>query len=242
MLERITIVLSHTSHPGNIGAAARAMKTMGLSRLVLVNPQRYPSAEATARASGANDVLAAARVCQSVAEAVSECRLVLGTSARLRRVSLPQTDARDAALSAQRADAEVAVVFGREKSGLTNDEIALCHSLLNIPSNPEYPSLNLGAAVQLVSYELRMAALAAGNQQAPRMAPHEPASAGQILGLAEHFESMLGDIGYLENRQTKTLKARLRRFWNRAEPGEDEINLFRGIFSAVQRLAGGQRH
>ncbi len=152
MLERIRIVLSNPTHPGNIGAAARAMKTMGLTELVLVNPQRYPDAEATARASGADDLLAGARVVSRLTDAIGDCGLVFGSSARLRRVPIAQLNPREAAARALAgaAGARVAVLFGRESSGLNNDEIDACHALVNIPTSSRYGSLNLAAAVQVI--------------------------------------------------------------------------------------------
>src|SRR5687768_1297518 len=160
------IVLVGTQHPGNIGSAARALKTMGLSRLVLVAPERFPHAEADALAAGADDVLAAAPIHDCLADALGDCRLVLGCTARSRRVALPEQSPRDAAarlLATAAEGGEVALVFGRERTGLTNDELQLCHGAVHIPANPDYSSLNLAAAVQVLSYELRMALLGAGS-------------------------------------------------------------------------------
>lgn len=162
-LSRVRVVLINTSHPGNIGAAARAMKTMGLHRLYLVDPQDFPSAEATSRASGADDVLANAVVCDSLPEALQDCSLVIGTTARERAISAPFVEPREFAerVMQETEQGEVALVFGRERSGLTNEEIDCCQLLVHIPANENYSSLNLGAAVQVLSYELRMTALAA---------------------------------------------------------------------------------
>ncbi|MEM7708828.1 MAG: RNA methyltransferase [Pseudomonadota bacterium] len=233
MLEQIRVILSHPSHPGNIGAAARAMKTMGLTQLVLINPASFPSAEATARASGADDVLANARVVESLDEALKGVHLVLGTSARLRSVPLDQVPPREAAerAFAQTSGSVTALLFGTEKSGLDNSEIDRCHALVNIPSNPDYSSLNLGSAVQVVCYEVRVAALAAGEAAVPQMPEHEPAPAHQVEGLMEHFEQTLEAIGFLEGRQSITLKKRLRRLVQRTAPSETEIHILRGIFA-----------
>ncbi|MEM9530116.1 MAG: RNA methyltransferase [Pseudomonadota bacterium] len=237
MLSRIQFVLSHPSHPGNVGAAARAMKTMGLSRLTLINPKNYPSADATARASGAHDVLSQARVVDSLDEALTGVHLILGTSARLRRIALPQLSAREAADQAAASDdqTQIAVLFGTEKSGLSNAEIDRCHALLNIPSNPDYSSLNLGAAVQVVSYELRVAALQRDGMEPERMAEHQPAPAEQLAGLLQHLDDALADSGFYDGKQTETLKARVRRMAQRLAPAEAEIHLLRGMLAHSQR-------
>ena len=171
MLSNIRIVLVHTSHPGNIGATARAMKNMRLEQLVLVQPAQFPSAEATARASGADDLLARARCCATLDEAVADCALVIGASARLRSVRWQEFDPRACAQEVLQASAHapVALVFGREQSGLTNEELERCHALVHIPSNPEYASLNLAQAVQVLAYEVHMThlSLTAGGWQAP---------------------------------------------------------------------------
>jgi TrmH family RNA methyltransferase len=237
MLEQIHIILSHTSHPGNIGAAARALKTMGVKNLTLIRPKIYPSAEATARASGADDVLANARVVDNLDEAIADCRLVLGTSARLRRVPLEQIDARQAGLRAieTAASGPVGILFGREQSGLSNDEMDRCHALVHIPTNPEYGSMNLGSTVQVMTYELRMAAVAAGHVQVPSMEEHLPASQNQLDGLFEHMESTLLDIRFLDPKQSVTMMSRLKRLFLRANPSETEIHILRGILSAAEK-------
>ena len=170
----VRIVLVETSHPGNIGASARAMKTMGLDELILVAPRDFPSAEATARASGADDVLARARVVDSLADAIADCGFVAGASARLRRLSWPVADPRRGAatLWKQALDTSVAMVFGSERSGLTNEDLGRCNQVVHIPANPAYGSLNVAMAVQVLCYELRMAALEhqVGAEQAPRHA------------------------------------------------------------------------
>lgn len=233
MLENIRIVLVNTSHPGNIGAVARAMKNMYLDRLVLVDPRHYPSAEATARASGADDILANARVCQSLDEAVADCRLVVGASARLRSVQWPQVDPRGCAEKAlaESTQGPVAIVFGRENSGLTNDELSRCRYLVHIPSNPDYSSLNLAMAVQVISYELLM-----GSGQAREVAdaPRQLASAFELQGFFDHLRQTLGVIGFADSGHSDKLMRRLRRLFLRAEPDQDDIKILRGVLSAAQ--------
>jgi tRNA (cytidine32/uridine32-2'-O)-methyltransferase len=237
MLPNIRIVLVNPSHPGNVGAAARAMKTMGLSRLHLVEPHDYPSAEATARASGADDVLADAAVFDDLDAALAGCGLVIGTSARSRTVPWPVLGTRECARRAiaESRDTEVAVVFGREKTGLSNEELDRCHFLVHIPTDEAYSSLNLAAAVQVIAYELRMAALdGVPDYTEEREAPL--ASADEMAGLYRHLESTLHYIGFLNPEHPRRLMRRLRRLFNRARPDQQEINILRGILSAVQDM------
>lgn len=233
-------MLSRPTHPGNVGAAARAMKTMGLTELVLVAPERYPDAEATARASGADDLLARARVVPNLNAAIADCGLVLGTSARLRRLPIEQLDPRRAAERALAASgrAKVALLFGQERSGLDNDEIAACHALVNIPTSSRYASLNLAAAVQVICYELRMTAVAANLAEAAAMPDHVPAAGDKMEGLIEHLRATLLEIGFLDPKQYRTMMLRLRRLLNRAAPSESEIHILRGILSAVDKVGG----
>jgi len=236
MLNRVRIVLVDTSHPGNIGAVARAMKNMCLSQLYLVQPQRFPHAEATARASGADDLLASAVVCDSLPEALTGCGLVVGASARLRHLKIPQMDPRQCAErvlhEAQRTD--VAIIFGREHSGLTNEELALCHYLMHIPSNPDYSSLNIAAAVQVMTYELRMASGAQG-EAASEEESEPPASAEEMERFYSHLRKTLVDIGFLNPDNPRVMMRRLRRLFNRARPNQVEMNILRGILTATQR-------
>lgn len=227
------IVLVGTTHPGNIGASARAMKTMGLEQLVLVAPQHYPSAEATARASGADDMLYRARIETSLAAALAECTLVMGASARRRGLSGPELTPRQAAceLLQVAARAPVALVFGRESSGLSNDELDRCHHLVRIPANPDYSSLNLAAAVQVLAYELRLAALAS---QALTPAPVSPAPAAETEHFYAHLQQVLLAIGFLNPANPRHLMRRLRRLFNRARPDQTEVNILRGILTAVE--------
>jgi len=233
MLEQIRIVLVGTTHPGNIGAVARAMKTMGLDNLSLVAPKQFPSAEATARASGADDLLARARVCGDLVEAIEGCRLVVGASARLRTVHWPQMEPRECAreLLAQAAEGPVAILFGRESSGLSNQELDRCSHLVHIPSNPEFSSLNLAAAVQILTYEIRVAS-AGGEATAP--APRPVASADAMEGFFAHLEQTLVALRFANPNQSRKLQRRLRRLFFRAAPDTEELNILRGILSAAQ--------
>jgi TrmH family RNA methyltransferase len=234
-LERIRVILINTTHPGNIGATARAMKVMGLSSLHLVTPKLFPNAEATAMASGADDLLQNAVLHDSLDSALAGCSLVLGTSARLRSLSMPMLDARRAANQAvvESDSHEVALLFGRERYGLTNEEMQRCQFLVNIPSNPDYSSLNLAQAVQILSYELRVAAQGFADIAVDPL-DWEPVDDQQMEGLFEHLEQTLLDIRFLNPKQPKRLMMRLRRLFNRARPDQNEINILRGILKASQ--------
>jgi len=229
----IRIVLVGTTHPGNIGAAARAMRTMGLDRLSLVAPREFPSAEATARAAGADDVLAEARVCATLEEALAECRFVAGASARMRALPWSPVTPRELAprLLAESARGEAAVVFGRESSGLSNDELACCHALLHIPTDAAFRSLNLAMAVQIVAYELRLAMLGEASLLEPR--GDALASAEDLERFYAHLERSLVDAGFLNPANPRHLMLRLRRLFNRALPEENEVRILRGILSAL---------
>ena len=238
MLKNIRIVLVGTTHPGNIGAVARAMKNMCLAQLVLVQPRLFPSAEATARASGADDLLAHARVCGSLDEAVAGCRLVIGASARLRTVEWPQLDPRACAeklLAECRSSGEVALIFGRENSGLSNTELDRCHYLVHIPANPEFSSLNLAQAVQILGYELHLTDTAQ-RQTTREVLPQrgEPVSAEVMESFFAHLEQTMEELSFSTPGQSQKLRRRLRRFFLRARPDRDEINILRGILSAAQ--------
>lgn len=244
LLDRMRVVMVETSHPGNIGAAARAMKTMGLADLWLVAPRDYPSAEATARASGADDVLARARVVDTLSEALADCTLVFGASARLRSLRWPQADARESAEQAvaelaAAPQARVALVFGRERTGLSNEELDLCHRLLHIPSNPQYSSLNVAMAVQIVSYELRMAALD-GRHRIGEELGEQPVEQAEMERLYAHFEEALIELDFLDPDNPKHLMRRLRRLFNRIRPTRNEVNILRGILSAAQKCCRGR--
>lgn len=238
---RLRVVLVGTQHPGNIGAAARALKTMGLARLVLVAPEDYPAEEAYRRAAGADDLLGEAPVVATLAEAVADCHLVLGCTARSRRVQLEEHASRQAAAVAvarAAAGGEVALVFGRERTGLSNDELQLCHAAVHIPSDPEFSSLNLAAAVQVLAYEVRMAQLE--GQAAPPPEPgygEAPASHAQLEGLFGQFGDTLDQIDFHKGRAPESAMRKLRRLFMKADLSEQEVRLLRGILSDAQRMA-----
>lgn len=241
MLNDVRIVLVQTSHPGNIGAAARAMKNMCLEQLRLVRPARFPSAEATARASGADDLLARAVCCDTLEEAVADCGFVVGASARLRSLPWPEFNPRACAerVLAESARAPVALVFGREQSGLTNEELERCHALVHIPSNPDYASLNLAQAVQVLTYELHMASLAGAWQGSP---PEFPVcTAADMERFFAHLEQTVIDLEFLDPQRPGQLMRRLRRLFQRAQPDTNEMNILRGILGAAQAKARAAR-
>jgi TrmH family RNA methyltransferase len=234
-MNNIRIVLVGTTHPGNIGAAARAIKNMGLSELALVRPRYFPHEEATARASGADDLLDRARVHATLADAVADCVFVAGASARSRTISWPCLAARDAAsrLIGESQRGPVAAVFGPEKAGLSNTDLDLCDVLLSIPANPEFSSLNLAMAVQIVTYELR-AAVNAGLPEYEADAPL--ASSADMEHFYAHLERTLTASGFLDPGNPRHLMRRLRRLFLRARPDQNELNILRGILSSVDRV------
>lgn len=244
--QNLRIVLVGTQHPGNIGSAARAMKTMGLSALHLVAPERFPDPEAIALAAGADDVLATAPVHADLDAALAGCRFVVGTSARRRHVPLPELDPRDAArqLAAAAADGPVALLFGRERTGLENAELQRCHASVSIPTNPAFSSLNLAAAVQVLAYELRLAGLAQAGDAAPASgrpmpAPDSepPATADELERLFGHLGEALDDIDFHKGRAPEMVMSRLRRLYLRAGLDTREVKILRGILSEAQRMA-----
>jgi TrmH family RNA methyltransferase len=241
--DSIRIVLVAPSHPGNIGAAARAMKNMALSELVLVQPKAFPHTDATARASGADDVLAAARICASVAEALEGCGFIAATTSRDRDQNFRVVDVREAAekiVSAARS-APAAVLFGAERTGLTNEDLDSAHALIRIPASADYLSLNLAMAVQIVAYEIfRARTLPITSEVRPQLATPE-----EMERLYEHLAQVLEEVDFRDRTQTGThLMARIRRFLQRAELDQNEANIVRGILTAVQnrrRTAGAPR-
>jgi len=237
-LDNISIVLVETSHPGNIGAVARAMKNMGLSRLVLVSPRRFPDPEATWRAVSAADVLESARVVPDLDSALAGAGLVVGTSARERRIPWPVLDARRAAadIFAAAPRGEVAVLFGREDNGLSNEELMRCHLHLAIPTSDAYSSLNLAMAVQIVCYELQMMHCAPALPDRPDAhwdAP--PATDANMQRFYSHLEETLVQIGFLNPAAPRQLMSRLRRLYNRLRLDEMELNILRGILTETQK-------
>lgn len=238
-LQRVRVILCATSHPGNIGAAARAMKTMGLSRLVLVNPKLLPDSQAEAMASGADDLLANATVCASLTEALQGVVLALAMTARRRELATAPMWVRDGAreLAGMAAQGEVALVFGNETSGLSNEELAQCGCWAMIPTNPDFSSLNLAAAVQVMCYELRMALL--GTQPVPtipdagQLATHD-----EVEGVLSHFEQSAIESGFLDVGSPGRLMLRMRRLFARARLEREEVNILRGFLASFQRKRG----
>lgn len=228
----VRFVLFEPTHPGNVGAAARAMKTMGFTELVLVNPACEVDGQARARSSGALDVLQSARIVPTLGEALAGCGYVIGASARRRRLAWPELNPRECAaavVDALRTSA-VAVVFGPERAGLKNAELDRCNALVYIPSNPDYNSLNLAMAVQVIAYELRMAR---NLDTKPDEFDAPPASAEDIELFYQHLERVLLQTGFLNPDNPRTLMRRLRRLYNRVRLDQNELNIMRGILSAV---------
>lgn len=233
-LLRIRIVLSRTSHPGNIGAAARAMKTMGLSRLYLVSPKHLPEEQAIAMASGADDVLAAATIVETLEEALQGTVLAVAMTARRRDLSAPNAWVREAAAeaAATAGQGEVAFVFGNETAGLSNQETDMCQRLAMISANSEYSSLNLAAAVQVACYELRLACSEVGAPP-PVHETGSPASHEEVEGLIGHIEAAAIKSGFLNPAQPKRLIPRIRRLFARAQPEKEEVAILRGLLSSL---------
>ena len=255
LLSHVRIVLAEPTHPGNIGAVARSMKTMGLGQLVMVNPKKFPHDEASKRAAGAESVLDDARVVSDIHQALEGCTLVLGTSVRDREVSWPTFDPR---VSADKAiqhiqsndlggtDAEavgsqpqVAILFGRESSGLTNQEMDLCHSQIRIPANDEYSSLNLASAVQIIAYELRMKALTLVSDEVPQKSGSRPrqdeqlATVEQQQGYINHLQETLESVDFIKTKPPTMLMRKLTRLYNKSSLTVEEIQILRGILSAI---------
>lgn len=235
-LDRIRVVLSRTSHPGNIGATARAMKTMGLRDLWLVAPERFPDEVATARASGAVDVLEAAHVVGTLEEALADTVFSAALTARRRELSLPRMQARDAAreLVGRTDDGVVALVFGNETSGMTNEEVGLCSLPVTIPTDAEFSSLNLGAAVQVLAYELRMAALGEAGA-APVDPAVEPATHADFEGFMAHLERVVTASGFHDPANPKRLLPRMRRLFNRVRLEKEEVAILRGMLTTFEK-------
>lgn len=246
MLNKISFVLIETSHPGNIGAAARAIKTMGLNKLSLVNPVEYPSVKATARASGADDVLAQAGVFSSVQQAIAKSTLVIGTSARDRRLAWPvltPTQMAEVIFShiSTNPEHQVGLLFGRENNGLSNEELELCHYLVQIPANPAYSSLNIAAAVQILAYEIRSSYLLSKKQEEQTLSGNatemdSPMACHDSLDrMYEHLFKLLYQIDFINEKQPIKLIRRIKRLFNKAQMEEKEVQIIRGILSAVEK-------
>ena len=238
--DTIDIVLVHTTHSGNIGGVARAMKNMGLHRMTLVSPLEFPAPEATWRAASAADVLGNARIVDTLEEAIADCQFVVGTSARERRIPWPVQDARRCAerIASHSSNERVAVLFGREDRGLLNEELERCHLHCHIPSHEAYASLNLAMAVQIVAYELRMAHLGEVTNLAEDAQWDTPfATAEDMDRFYEHLEFTLVDIEFLKPEAPRQLMRRLKRLYNRVRLDEMEMNILRGILSETQKKA-----
>lgn len=233
--DSVRVVMVNTTEPGNIGAAARAMKNMNLSKLYLVNPKGYPSAVATARASGADDLLANAVVCETLEEALQGSHLVIGASARQRNIKWKQMDVVGACSEIQQATTtegqEVSVVFGTEKYGLTNEELDLCQILMTIPGNPNYFSLNVASAIQVFAYQNYISNTTTEFEKSS----NELASFDELEGFYTHLTQVLEHIEYFEDKRPKELlMRRLRRFFGRSEPEKEEVAIFRGILRNIR--------
>lgn len=238
-LAHIRFVMVETSHSGNLGACARALKTMGLSSLVLVNPQCQLDDQAYAMSSGATDVLDGARVVATIEEAIEDCQLVVGASARNRALPWPVVDPDAFAERAVGQAGAVAVLLGREASGLTNDELALCHYHVHIPSNPEYSSLNVASAAQLLGWACRRQALQQQDQETDAGEPL--ATSGQLESFFAHWQQQLISVGFLDASHPRHLMARLRRLMMRAQPEANEINILRGILTETDKTIRGRK-
>ena len=239
---KIRIVLVNTSQPGNIGGAARAMKNMGLAELYLVEPREYPAPRAVWRAAGARDVLANAKIVGSVDEAIKDCGLVIGTSARERRIPWPLINPRECGdkIWQEAKSHQVALLFGREDRGLTNSELQKCHYHVHIPSNPDYSSLNLATAVQVLSYEIRMASLARKDGKLPEMNEWDQplATADELELFHDHLATTMADLKFYDPDNPKQLLTRMRRLFNRTRMDKMEVSMLRGLLSAAQRKRG----
>ncbi len=239
LLNKVRIVLVNTSDCRNIGSAARAMKTMGLTDLVLVDPIEMPNGQAQALAAGATDVLANAKVFSTLEEAISDCGLVVGTSARSRTLPWPMLEPRGCGekLITEAQEYPVALVFGRESSGLTNEELQLCHFHVQIPANPEYSSLNLAMAVQTLSYEVRTSFLAHEQKAFSNTDNEEYPIVDETERFYQHFENALKATGFIVPSHPGLVMTKLRRLFNRARPDVKELKMMRGILASVDRCA-----
>lgn len=237
MLENIKIVLVNTSHTGNIGSTARAMKTMGLKNLILVNPVSEPDGKASALAAGATDVLANAKIVNTLQDAIDDCGLVVGTSARSRTLAWPMLDPQECAAKFKQeiVNYPVALVFGRENNGLTNDELQQCHYHVCIDSNPEYSSLNLAQAVQILCYEMRKTFLDEGYRPT---AENEYPLVNDLEQFYEHLEATLKQTGFIIPKHPGMVMTKLRRLFNRARPEAQELNILRGMLASITKSKG----
>ncbi|KJR29326.1 tRNA (cytosine(32)/uridine(32)-2'-O)-methyltransferase TrmJ [Vibrio navarrensis] len=238
MLDQVKVVLVGTSHSGNIGSTARAMKVMGLSQLVLVQPECEVDAQAIALASGASDVALNARIVSSLEEAVGDCALVVGSSARSRTLEWPMLEPRECGekMIQESKQGAVALVFGRERTGLTNEELQKCHYHVCIPANPEYSSLNLAMAVQTLSYEVRMAYLNAQQSQYAPIAEVEYPRHKELELFYQHLEKVMLASEFISPDQPNQVMNKMRRLFSRARPEAQELNILRGVLTAIEKL------
>ena len=236
LLNSVKVVLVGTTHPGNIGATARAMKNMGILDLALVEPKEFPSDVATFRSKAAKDILEKASVHRSLAEAISECELVVGTSARERTVPWPVLNPREAAEEMHKSsrNGKVAIVFGREDRGLTNEELGLCNFHVHIPSDPEYSSLNLSQAVQILAYEIRLSYLKDQHVNKDYW-DVELANNEQTERLINHMDELMQEVDFYDVENPRKLLVRVRRFFKRSKIDVMEANIFRGLFATIQK-------
>ncbi|RWR02976.1 tRNA (cytidine/uridine-2'-O-)-methyltransferase [[Pantoea] beijingensis] len=238
MLQNIRIVLVETSHTGNMGSVARAMKTMGLTNLTLVNPLVKPDSQAIALAAGASDVIGAAHIVDTFDEAIAGCQLVVGTSARSRSLPWPMLDPRECGIKSVQEGQQgpVALVFGRERVGLTNEELQKCHYHVAIAANPEYSSLNLAMAVQIIAYEVRMAFLQSQQQTpAPEYAESPYPLVDDLERFYQHMEQMMVNSGFIREANPGQVMSKMRRLYTRARPERDELNILRGMLSSLEK-------
>lgn len=237
MLHNIRIVLVETSHTGNIGSTARAMKTMGLSNLYLVNPLHQPDAQAIALSAGASDIIGNATVVDNLDQALAGCSLVVGTSARSRTLPWPMLEPRECGVKSiqEAAQAPVALLFGRERVGLTNDELQKCHFHVQIPANPEYSSLNLAMAVQILAYEVRVAWLESQRQDATAQEASVYPLAEDLERFYQHLEQVLSGTGFIRRAHPGLVMNKLRRLFNRARPESQELNILRGMLTSIEQ-------
>ena len=237
--QNISFILVGTTHPGNIGAAARAMKNMGIHQMELVSPKEFPHEKAFFRAKAATDVLEKAVIYKSLKEAISETKLVIGTSARNRKVPWPIVSPSEAAEEivafSKTSEAKTAVVFGREDRGLTNEELGLCNLHVHIPSSDEYPSLNLSQAIQIIAYEIRLKALSDEGKLKKQEWDVPLAENAEIEKLIEHFDELMQEVEFYKTDNPRQLLRRVRRFFKRSKLDHIEANVFRGVFAAIQK-------
>ncbi|MDA0146778.1 tRNA (cytosine(32)/uridine(32)-2'-O)-methyltransferase TrmJ [Vibrio sp. LaRot3] len=242
MLNNVKVVLVGTSHSGNIGSAARAMKVMGFTNMVLVDPQCEVDGQSIALAAGAADIAQNAQVVSTLEEAVEDCSLVVGSSARSRTLEWPMLEPRECGekCAQEGLTSKVAIVFGRERTGLTNEELQTCHYHVCIPANPEYSSLNLAMAVQTISYEIRVAHLEQEKALHPEQKPVEYPRHKELEMFFDHLEKVMVDTQFISQEQPGKVMNKMRRLFSRARPELQEINTLRGVLTAIEKKIGSR--